>query len=127
MKIFNDSENYTSSLEEDFVDETDNEDDLLKEEETVLLPPIPAAVKKKRRLLSPSGPLTPAIIKVLKQHGRPMKVTEVFDELQASGYVWVTETPMQALYARLRYMPKSFRVIRISNAKYTLSSASSAN
>ena len=55
-----------------------------------------------------------------------MKVTEVFDALQESGYVWVTGAPMQSLYARLRYMPKVFGVIRVDNTKYTLSSAASA-
>lgn len=79
------------------------------------------AVKGKAREVSPSGPLGPAILKVLKESGAPMKVAEIFEALEKNSYQWTTKNPLQMLYVR---MPKLPGVIRADSGAYTLASVS---
>jgi hypothetical protein len=46
----------------------------------------PAALGRGRRRGSPSGPLAPAVVTVLKAKGAPMSVAEILEGLRASGY-----------------------------------------
>lgn len=53
------------------------------------------------RPASPSGPLAPAVVKVLQRYGRPMKVTEILIGLEHDNYVWTAKNPKQTLYVRI--------------------------
>jgi hypothetical protein len=46
----------------------------------------PAARGRGRRRGSPSGPLAPAVVNVLKAKGAPMSVAEIVEGLRANGY-----------------------------------------
>ena len=50
---------------------------------------------------SPSGPLAPAVVKVLQRYNRPMKVTEILTGLEHDNYVWTAKNPKQTLYVRI--------------------------
>jgi hypothetical protein len=53
------------------------------------------------RPASPSGPLAPAVVKVLQRYSRPMKVTEILTGLEHDNYVWTAKNPKQTLYVRI--------------------------
>ncbi|MFZ0436306.1 MAG: hypothetical protein WAL87_10110 [Chthoniobacterales bacterium] len=53
------------------------------------------------RPASPSGPLAPAVVKVLQRYNRPMKVKEILIGLEQDGYVWTAKSPTQTLYVRI--------------------------
>jgi hypothetical protein len=50
---------------------------------------------------SASGPLAPAVVKVLQRYNRPMKVTEILIGLEQDGYQWTAKNPKQTLYVRV--------------------------
>ena len=75
----------------------------------------------KTRAASPSGSLGDAILKVLEEKGLPMKVKEVFDALEKTGYQWTNDKPLRQLYARIAKLPGA---IRVGNAEYALESTS---
>jgi hypothetical protein len=50
---------------------------------------------------SASGPLAPAVVKVLQRYNRPMKVTEILIGLEQDGYQWTAKNPKQTLYVRI--------------------------
>jgi hypothetical protein len=50
---------------------------------------------------SASGPLAPAVVKVLRRYNRPMKVTEILIGLEQDGYQWTAKNPKQTLYVRI--------------------------
>lgn len=53
------------------------------------------------RPASPSGPLAPAVVKVLQRYNRPMKVTEILIGLEQDNYIWTAKNPKQTLYVRI--------------------------
>ena len=54
-----------------------------------------------KRASSPSGPLAPAVVKVLEQKNKPMNVREILDHLTATGYTFNTPEPKKNLAARI--------------------------
>ncbi len=54
-----------------------------------------------RRPASPSGPLAPAVVKVLKSKSSPMSVSEILDGLNANGYRFASPEPKKNLFARI--------------------------
>ena len=61
----------------------------------------PAASGRGRRRGSPSGPLAPAVVQVLKAKGAPMGVAEILEGLRASGYKYPSADPKKNLGARI--------------------------
>ena len=57
--------------------------------------------KGKKRPSSPSGPLAPAVHKVLKRAGGPMNVDAILQGLKKDKYVWQVSSPKANLSARL--------------------------
>ena len=55
----------------------------------------------KPRPRSASGPLAPAVVKVLQRYNRPMKVTEILTGLEQDQYHWTAKNPKQTLYVRI--------------------------
>ena len=55
----------------------------------------------KPRPRSASGPLAPAVVKVLQRYNRPMKVNEILIGLEQDGYQWTAKNPKQTLYVRV--------------------------
>ena len=53
------------------------------------------------RPASPSGPLAPAVVKVLQRYARAMKVQEILVGLEHDGYIWTAKNPKQTLYVRI--------------------------
>ena len=53
------------------------------------------------RPASPSGPLAPAVVKVLQRYGRAMKVSEILIGLEHDSYFWTAKNPRQTLYVRI--------------------------
>ena len=58
-------------------------------------------LKGKKRPASPSGPLAPAVVKVLKAHGKPMNVNAVLSGLKKNKYVFTSKDPKKNLAARI--------------------------
>jgi hypothetical protein len=54
-----------------------------------------------KRSASPSGPLAPAVVKVLSSKGSSMNVRDILDDLLASGYKFNTPEPKKNLAARI--------------------------
>ena len=54
-----------------------------------------------RRRGSPSGPLAPAVVQVLKAKGTPLSVAQILEGLRASGYRYPVADPKKNLGARL--------------------------
>ena len=48
-----------------------------------------------------SGPLAPAVVRVLKSRGAPMRVSEILDGLLANGYKFNSPEPKKNLFARI--------------------------
>jgi hypothetical protein len=61
----------------------------------------PAARGRGRRRGSPSGPLAPAVVEVLKAKGAPMSVAEILEGLKANGYRYPSADPKKNLGARI--------------------------
>jgi len=59
----------------------------------------------KPRPRSASGPLGPAVVKVLERYNRPMKVREILTGLESDGYQWTAKKPLQTLYVRIGKLP----------------------
>ena len=58
-----------------------------------------------KRPSSPSGPLAPAVHKVLKRAGGPMNVDAILQGLKQDKYVWKVSNPKANLAARVYTMP----------------------
>ncbi|MBV9488697.1 MAG: hypothetical protein JO069_03105 [Verrucomicrobia bacterium] len=69
-----------------------------------------------RRSTSPSGPLAPAVVKVLKSRGTPMSVAEILEGLNSSGYKFTSPEPKKNLFARI-YRLKGVR--QVGPGKFT--------
>ncbi len=54
-----------------------------------------------KRASSPSGPLAPAVVKVLEAKKQPMNVRDILDGLLASGYHFNSAEPKKNLAARI--------------------------
>ncbi len=61
----------------------------------------PSKLAGRPRPASPSGPLAPAVVKVLQRYGRAMKVNEILIGLEHDNYVWTATNPRQTLYVRI--------------------------
>jgi hypothetical protein len=61
----------------------------------------PAARERGRQRGSPSGPLAPAVMQVLKAKGAPMGVAEILEGLRANGYQYPSRDPKKNLGARI--------------------------
>ena len=61
--------------------------------------------KGKKRHSSPSGPLAPAVHKVMKRAGAPMNVDAILQGLKQDKYVWKVSEPKKNLAARVYTMP----------------------
>jgi len=61
--------------------------------------------KGKKRPSSPSGPLAPAVHKVLKRAGSPQNVDQILEGLKQDKYVWKVAEPKKNLAARVYTMP----------------------
>jgi hypothetical protein len=70
----------------------------------------PAARGRGRRRGSPSGPLAPAVVQVLKAKGAPMGVAEILEGLRANGYRYPAADPKKNLGARI-YRLKGVRQV----------------
>ena len=58
-------------------------------------------LKGVKRASSPSGPLAPAVVKVLESKKQPMNVRDILDGLLASGYHFNSAEPKKNLAARI--------------------------
>ena len=65
----------------------------------------PSPFKGKKRPSSPSGPLAPAVHKVMKRAGGPMNVDAILQGLKQDKYVWKVSNPKANLAARVYTMP----------------------
>ena len=63
-----------------------------------------------RRSSSPSGPLAPAVVRVLKSRGAPMGVSDILDGLLSNGYKFNSPEPKKNLFARI-YRLKGVRQV----------------
>ena len=54
-----------------------------------------------KRSASPSGPLAPAVVKVLSSKNQPMNVRDILDDLLADGYKFNSSEPKKNLAARI--------------------------
>jgi hypothetical protein len=61
----------------------------------------PAVRGRGRRRGSPSRPLAPAVVTVLKAKGAPMSVAEILQGLRANGYRYAAANPKKNLGARI--------------------------
>lgn len=64
----------------------------------------------KKRPVSPSGPLAPAVAKVLEKAGKPLSVNEIYEALVKDKYVFTTDDPKKNLYARVHALKGVKRV-----------------
>ena len=62
---------------------------------------VPAGTSRGRRSTSPTGPLAPAVVKVLKSRNTPMSVSEILDGLLSNGYKFASPEPKKNLFARI--------------------------
>ena len=58
-------------------------------------------LKGVKRSTSPSGPLAPAVVKVLETRKQPMNVKDILDGLTANGYQFNSAEPKKNLAARI--------------------------
>jgi hypothetical protein len=61
----------------------------------------PSGKGRGRRSTSPTGPLAPAVVKVLKSRNSPMSVSEILDGLLSNGYKFASPEPKKNLFARI--------------------------
>jgi hypothetical protein len=62
---------------------------------------MPSGRSRGRRSTSPTGPLAPAVVKVLKSQDSPMSVSEILDGLLSDGYKFASPEPKKNLFARI--------------------------
>ena len=62
---------------------------------------VPMNGSRGRKSTSPTGPLAPAVVKVLESKGSPMSVPEILDGLLSSGYKFNSSEPKKNLFARI--------------------------
>jgi hypothetical protein len=62
---------------------------------------MPSGQSKGRRSTSPSGPLAPAVVKVLQVKDSPMSVSEILEGLSLNGYRFASPEPKKNLFARI--------------------------
>lgn len=55
----------------------------------------------RKRAASPSGPLAPAVVRVLQSSKKPMNVRDILDGLTSSGYTYNSPEPKKNLAARI--------------------------
>src|SRR5258708_20394118 len=63
-----------------------------------------------RRSTSPSGPLAPAVVRVLKSRSGPMGVSEILEGLMKNGYKFNSPEPKKNLFSRI-YRLKGLRQV----------------
>ena len=68
------------------------------------------SIAGKKRPISPSGPLPPAVLNVLRRYNRPMNVNEILTGLEHDNYVWTSRNPRLTLYVRIGKLPGVQRV-----------------
>jgi hypothetical protein len=61
--------------------------------------------KGMKRPTSPSGPLAPAVHKVMKRAGGPLNVEALLQGLKQDKYIWKVSEPKKNLAARIYTMP----------------------
>ena len=61
----------------------------------------PAGRGRGRRSTSPTGPLAPAVVEVLKSRNSPMSVSEILEGLLSNGYKFASPEPKKNLFARI--------------------------
>jgi hypothetical protein len=61
----------------------------------------PVGRSRGRRSTSPTGPLAPAVVQVLKSKDSPMSVSEILDGLMSNGYKFASPEPKKNLFARI--------------------------
>jgi hypothetical protein len=83
----------------------------------------PSPLRGVKRPRSISGPLAPAVVKVLQRYNRPMKVLEILIGLEQDGYQWTAKNPKQTLYVRIG---KLAGVRKIEEGLYVAESISGA-
>ena len=54
-----------------------------------------------RRSTSPTGPLAPAVVQVLRSRELPMNVSEILEGLMSNGYKFASLEPKKNLFARI--------------------------
>ena len=54
-----------------------------------------------KRASSPTGPLAPAVVKVLQSKGKPMNVRDILTDLTSNGYKFNSPEPKKNLAARI--------------------------
>jgi hypothetical protein len=59
------------------------------------------AGKSRGRSTSPTGPLAPAVVQVLKSKDSPMSVSEILTGLFSNGYKFASREPKKNLFARI--------------------------
>jgi hypothetical protein len=59
------------------------------------------AGKSRGRSTSPTGPLAPAVVQVLKSKDAPMSVSEILTGLFSNGYKFASPEPKKNLFARI--------------------------
>ena len=64
----------------------------------------------KKRNASPSGPLAPAVVKVLAAKGEPMQVRDILEGLKLANYQFTSTEPKKNLAARI-YRLKGVRQV----------------
>ena len=62
---------------------------------------VAVAAGRGRRSTSPTGPLAPAVVQVLKSKSSPMSVSEILDGLLSNGYKFASREPKKNLFARI--------------------------
>ena len=67
-------------------------------------------LKGKKRNASPSGPLAPAVVKVLATKGEPMHVRDILEGLKMANYQFTSSEPKKNLAARI-YRLKGVRQV----------------
>jgi hypothetical protein len=73
-------------------------------------PTVSIARGRGRRSTSPSGPLAPAVVRVLKSRSGPMGVSEILEGLMKNGYKFNSPEPKKNLFARI-YRLKGVRQV----------------
>jgi hypothetical protein len=61
----------------------------------------PSGKSRGRRSTSPTGPLAPAVVQVLKSKDSPMSVSEILAGLFSNGYKFASPEPKKNLFARI--------------------------
>jgi hypothetical protein len=62
---------------------------------------VPSGKSRGRRSTSPTGPLAPAVVQVLKSKDSAMSVAEILDGLTSNGYKFASPEPKKNLFARI--------------------------